>query len=64
MLATKSITTLIEAVRYEAEGRCFEISLDNGARLLVPVNLLKMALWEDGQLKAAPRLIDAHLSTV
>jgi hypothetical protein len=64
MLATKSITTLIEAVRYETEGRCFEISLDNGARLLVPVNLPKMALWEDGQLKAAPRPTDAQLSTV
>jgi hypothetical protein len=64
MLATKPITALIEAVSHEAEGRCFEISLDNGARLLVPVDLLKMELWEDGQLKAAPRPTDAQLSTV
>lgn len=64
MLATKPITTLIEAVSYEAKGRCFEISLDNGSRLLVPVDLLVMELWEDGQLKAAPRPTDAQLSTV
>ncbi|MEO1396764.1 MAG: hypothetical protein AAFV90_28100 [Cyanobacteria bacterium J06634_5] len=64
MLATKPITTLIEAVNYEPEGRCFRISLDNGASLLVPVDLLVMELWEDGQLKAAPRPTDAQLSTV
>ena len=64
MLTTKPITTLIEAVSYEAKGRCFEISLDNGARLLVPVDLLKMELWEEGQLKTAPRPTDAQLSTV
>ena len=64
MLATKPITTLIESVSYEAEGRCFEISLDNGASLLVPIDLLVMELWEDGQLKAAPRPTDAQLSTV
>ena len=64
MLATKPITTLIEAVSYDAEGRRFEISLNNGARLFVPVDLLTMELWEDGQLKAAPRPTDAQLSTV
>lgn len=64
MLATKAITTLIESVSYESEGRCFEISLDNGSRLLVPVDLLVMELWEDGQLKAVPRPTDAQLSTV
>ncbi|MFK8184489.1 MAG: hypothetical protein AB8B99_14035 [Phormidesmis sp.] len=64
MLATKPITTLIETVSYEAEERCFRISLDNGASLLVPVNLLKMELWEDGQLKTAPSPTDAQLSTV
>jgi len=64
MLATKPIATLIEAVSYEAKGRSFEISLDNGSRLLVPVDLLVMELWEDGQLKAAPRPTDAQLSTV
>lgn len=63
MLATKPITTLIEAVSYEAEGRRFEIS-HNGDRLSVPVDLLKMELWEDGQLKPAPRPTDAQLSTV
>jgi len=64
MLATKPITTLIEAVSYEAEGQRFEISLDNGASLSVPVDLLKIELWEDGQIKAAPRPTDAQLSTV
>ena len=64
MLATKPITTLIEAVRYEAEGRCFKISLNNGSRILVPVDLLRMELWEDGQFKTAPRPTDAQLSTV
>lgn len=64
MLATKPITTLIETVSYKAEGRCFEISLDNGASLVVPVDLLKMELWEDGQLKTAPRPTDSQLSTV
>ena len=64
MLATKPLTTLIEAVSYDAQERCFEISLDNGARLRVPVDLLKMELWEDGQLKAAPRPTDTQLSTV
>jgi hypothetical protein len=64
MLATKPITTLIEAVNYEAKGRRFEISLDNGSRLLVPVDLLVMELWEDGQLKTAPRPTDFQLSTV
>jgi len=64
MLATKPITTLIESVRYEAKGRCFEISLDNGSKLLVPVDLLVMELWEDGQLKAVPKPTDAQLSTV
>ena len=64
MLATKVITTLIESVSYEAKERCFEISLDNGSRLLVPVDLLVMELWEDGQLKAAPKPTDAQLSTV
>lgn len=64
MLATKPITTLIETVSYEAEGQCFEISLNNGARLLVPVALLRMELWENGQLKAAPRPTDKQLSTV
>ncbi len=64
MLATRRITTLIEAVRYEADRRCFELLLDNGASLLVPVDLLVMELWEDGQLKVAPRPTDAQLSTV
>lgn len=64
MLATKPITTLIEAARYEAEERCFEILLDNGAKLLVPVDLLAIELWEDGRLKTAPRPTDAQLSTV
>lgn len=64
MLATKPLTTLIEAVSYEAEGRCFKVSLDNGSKLLVPVNLLVMELWEDRQLKAAPKPTDAQLSTV
>ena len=64
MLATQPITALIKVVSYEAEGRCFKVSLNNGARLLVPVDLLVMELWEDGQLKAAPRPTDAQLSTV
>ena len=64
MLATRPITTLIKTVSYEAEGRYFEILLNNGARLLVPVDLLAMELWEDGQIKAAPRPTDAQLSTV
>ena len=64
MLTTKPTTTLIETVRYKAEGRCFDISLNNGFRLLVPVDLLVMELWEDGQLKAAPKPTDAQLSTV
>ena len=64
MLETKPITTLIESVSYKAEGRYFEIVLDNGAKLLVPVDLLVMELWENGQLKAAPRPTDAQLATV
>ncbi len=64
MLATKPITTLIESVGYESDGRCFEIVLDNGSKLSVPVDLLRMELWEDGQLKAAPRPTDVQLSTV
>ena len=64
MLATKPVTTLIKAVSYDAQERCFEVSLNNGAWLRVPVSLLKMELWEDGQLKAAPRPTDAQLSTV
>lgn len=64
MLATKPITTLIEAVSYEAEGRRFRVSLDNNASLLVPVDLLAMELWEDGQLKSAPKPTDAQLATV
>ena len=64
MLVTKPITTLITSVSYEAEGRCFKISLNNGASLSVPVDLLKMELWEDGQLKPAPRPTDDQLSTV
>ena len=64
MLATEPITTLIEAVRYEAARRCFEIALDNGAQLRVPVDLLVMELWEEGEIKAAPRPTDAQLATV
>ena len=64
MLATKPITTLIEAVSYEAEGRRFKVLLDNNASLLVPVELLVMELWEDGQLKRAPMPTDAQLATV
>jgi hypothetical protein len=64
MLVAKPITTLIKAVSYESKGRRFEISLDNGSKLLVPVDLLVMELWEDGQLKTAPRPTDAQLSTV
>lgn len=64
MATARPITTLIEDVHYKGEGRCFEVSLNNGSRLLVPVDLLKMELWEDGQLKAAPRPTDAQLSTV
>lgn len=61
MLATKPVTTLIESVSYEAENRCFVVSLDNGASLCVPIDLLVMELWENGQLKAAPRPTDAQL---
>lgn len=64
MRVTKFITTLIKDVSYEAEERCFRILLDNGSKLLVPVDLLVMELWEDGQLQAAPRPTDAQLSTV
>jgi hypothetical protein len=64
MLATRPITTLIESVSYEAEDRCFRIALNNGSRLSVPVDLLSMELWENGQLKAAPRPTDEQLSTV
>lgn len=64
MLATEPITTLIEAVSYEAKGRRFRVSLDNSASLLVPVDLLVMELWEDGQIKSAPKPTDAQLATV
>ena len=64
MLATKPIRTLIETVSYEAKRRCFQLSLNNGASLSVPIDLLAMELWENGQLKAAPRPTDAQLSTV
>lgn len=64
MLATKTITTLIETVSYEANERCFKVSLDNGSRLSVPIDLLRMELWEDGKLKKAPQPTDEQLSTV
>ena len=64
MLATKAITTQIESVSYEAESRSFEIALSNGSALRVPVELLPMELWEEGQLKTAPRPTDAQLSEV
>ena len=64
MLATKALATQIESVSYEAEGRCFAIALSNGSALRVPVELLPMELWEEGQLKTAPRPTDAQLSEV
>ena len=51
MLVTRPITTLVKAVNYEAAGRRFEISLNNGARLLLPVDLLVMELFK-GSVKA------------
>lgn len=64
MLATKPITTLIETVSYEAEGRCFAVCLSNGSELRVPVDLLTMEVWEDGQLKTAPCPTNEQLSEV
>lgn len=64
MFATKPITTLIETVSYEAAGRCFAVSLSNGCELRVPVDLLTMEVWEDGQLKTAPRPTNEQLSEV
>ncbi len=55
MLATKVITTLIESVSYEAKERCFEISLDNGSRLLVPVDLLVMELMGRRAIKSSTK---------
>ena len=64
MFATKPITTRIETVSYEAAGRCFAVSLSNGCELRVPVDLLTMEVWEDGQLKTAPRPTNEQLSEV
>ena len=38
--------------------------LSHGSELRVPVDLLTMAVWEDGQIKTAPRPTNEQLSEV
>ncbi|MEL6455683.1 MAG: hypothetical protein AAFQ40_13325 [Cyanobacteria bacterium J06623_5] len=44
--------------------RNFAARMQDPHRLLVPVNLLEMELWENGQLKAVPKPPNAQLPTV